>query len=576
MSLESQDLIETDVLVVGGGLAGCWAALRAAELVPKVVLADKAVVARSGDAVFCHDILAPMPEDKLNVWLQEAVEHSEYLSDQRFGEVLLREEGDRIADMVKWGVPFEKDKAGNLFLSLGRGHKSSRVVLCDCRKLMEIMRREVLARGAKLAERVMVTELLTSDGQHPSCGRIAGALGIDTRSGKLVVFKAKAVVLCTGVTSLKLHTCFADNLTGDAQAMAFRAGAELGDMEFGAGGVKFTCVHNDQLIVSSLMPFQTQGAQIVNGAGERFMETCLPDRKERLATFGLLMQAATREVIEGRGPLFFDMRHFTPEHHQQMKRILPLRTFPLYQAGLNPAKDLIPCRVLLTYLGGGVGMDIDGEATVPGLLAGGIAAHFMGWSEGLSGAMLAFCNVFGYRAGERAAKIVEEAGPVDIDQGQVERLRDILLAPAAREKGLAPMEIYHRLNKTLMQPEFSVFRSESSINRTLEEIRRCMAEDMPRVLANNAHELVKANEARNFLEVLVPICIAALERKESRLSHYRVEYPYRDDKDWLNWVMVRKEDGEIKVRLEPVPVESNRIKPRSRERIPAPVQLSQQ
>ncbi|MEE8450171.1 MAG: FAD-binding protein [Thermodesulfobacteriota bacterium] len=574
MSFSSQDLIETDVLVVGGGLAGCWAALRAAELVPNVVLADKAVVARSGDAVFCHDILAPMPEDKLDIWLREVVEHSEYLSDQRFVEIVLQEEGARIADMVKWGVPFERDEAGDLFLSLGRGHKSSRVVLCDCRKLMEIMRREVLARGVRLAERVMVTELLTSDGQNPTCGRIAGALGIDTRSGKVVVFKAKAVVLCTGVISLKLHTCFADNLTGDAQAMAFRAGAELGALEFVSGGIKFTCVHNGQLIVSSLMPFQTQGAQIVNKLGERFMESCLPERKERGATFGLLMQAATKELIEGRGPLFFDMRHFTPEHHQQMKRILPLRTFPLYQAGLNPAKDLIPCQVLLTYFRGGVTMDIDGESTIPGLLAGGVAAHFLGWSEGLSGSMLALCNVFGYRAGERAAKIVGEAGPVKIDQGQVERLKDVLLAPAKRGKGLAPMDIYHRLNKTLIQPEFCLFRSESGVSNALGEIRRCMAEDMPRVFARDAHELIKANEARNFLEVLVPTSIAALERKESRLSHYRVEYPYRDDKEWLKWVMVRKDNGGIKVRFQPVPVESNRIKPPSRERIPAPVQLS--
>src|SRR3972149_5689386 len=155
----SEIMVETDVLVVGGGLAGCWAALRAREFTPSVTLVDKAVVARSGITLYCHDMIAPMPKAEVEAWLNDVVVHADYLSDQAYAETLLREQGDRVNDLVRFGVPFERDEAGNLFLGLGRGHVASRVVLYDGRKLMEVMRKEVLKREIKLVERVMVSDL---------------------------------------------------------------------------------------------------------------------------------------------------------------------------------------------------------------------------------------------------------------------------------------------------------------------------------------------------------------------------------------------------------------------------------
>lgn len=173
------------------------------------------------------------------------------------------------------------------------------------------MRAQLLSQGVRLVERVMVIELLTSDGYHPTQGRVVGALGIHTRNGQSVVFKAKAVVQATGTMGHKLHGCYADNLTGDGQAMAFRAGAEHLNLEFSFipgfhGFVK------GKLAILAIMPFQTQGAHIINSLGQRFMKNYMPERMERLSTFGLLALAWSKEVLERRGPVYFDMRHFTP------------------------------------------------------------------------------------------------------------------------------------------------------------------------------------------------------------------------------------------------------------------------
>lgn len=572
MAKPEEEIVETDLLVAGGGLAGCWAAIAASDLGAKVTLVDKGAVARSGDAVFCHDLLAPTPEKELDTWLKEMVEHAEYMMDQDFAWVLLSEEGDRIRKMQDFGVPFERDEAGQLFLSVGRGHISSKTVLCDCRKMMEVMRKEVCRRPINLVERVMVTDLLTSDGVLPTQGRVVGALGIHGRTGKLSIFKAKAVFLSTGVVGFKLHTQYADNLTGDAQAMAFRAGAELAGLEFGFSP-RFVGLHKGRVYTQSLMPFQTQGAHLVNSQGYRYMESYAPKKMERLSTCGLLALASVNELLEGRGPVYFDMRHFSPEHHEQLRRILPLRMAPLDAINLDPGKELIECAPLVCYLGGGgIKINVHGESSLPGLLAGGIASH-AGAGEWVSGAMLGVCNVFGYRAGIRAAALAKELGEVKINRDQVQRLKSLTLAPGKKETGVGPMEIFRRLGSKMVKPEYTIVKSERKIKEMLAEIRAIAAQDLPRLSAQDAHGLIKANEARNFVDFLEPLFIASLERRESRLTHYRLEYPYRDDGQWLKWVVVKKKDSTPVVSYEPTIKADSSVKPAESKRIPSPIKV---
>lgn len=569
----SEERLETDVLVIGGGCAGSWAALRAKELGVRVTLVDKGVVARTGTTVYCHDLMAPMPEEEEETWLKEVVEHTEYMSDQQYALIMLREGGDRIKNLIDWGMPFERDEKGELYQAIGRGHTVSKVVLYDGRKMMEVLRRQLLARGVELVERVMVTDLLTCQ------GRVTGAVGLHTRTGKFFVFKAKAVVLCTGMISGKLHFSYADNLTGDGRAMAFSAGAELAGLEF-TFNPNFSCPYAGGFATGTgLIQFQTLGAFILNARGERFMEKYVPERKERRSHFGFLALAMMKEIMEGRGPVYFDMRHFSEEKLQQVRRIIPITMAGLDNAGIDPSKELVECRPLVISFGtsrnGGIKVNAEGESSLPGLLAAGVEAHFAGASESLSGGMIAACQVFGHRAGERAAQIALGADGPGIDEQELARARSLVFSPLEKRKGIKPREIYNRLMRKIIQPQYSLIKSQGTIKEMLKEIENTAQEDLSRVAASDIHELIKANEVRNFLTILEPIYISALERTESRLAHYRVEYPYRDDIDWLKWVKVKKEKGKVLVDFYPIPIEGSRIKPEKRERLGSPITFSQ-
>ncbi|MEE8448606.1 MAG: FAD-binding protein [Thermodesulfobacteriota bacterium] len=578
MSLAEMETLDCDLLVVGAGCAGCWAAIRAAELGARVILAEKGTVARSGTTLYCHDMLAPAKEEEVEEWLPEIVEHAEYMSDQRFAEILVREQGERVKDMLALGVPFEMDKEGKLFQDVGRGHIKSRVILYDGRKLMEILRSQAIARGVRLVERVAVFHLLTSDGCHPSGGRVIGAIGLNTRTGKVIVFRAKAVMLSTGMVSSKVHFTFADNLTGDGQMMALRAGAKLAGLEFACNFKFISPLGKRAHSGSGFIQFQTLGAYIVNAKGERFMERYLPARKERRATKVLLAQGMVKELMEGRGPVYFDMRHFTPEMWARAGRIIPTTVSNLESTGFNYQKDLVRVHPLVIDFGTsgshGICIDEQGQASLPGLLAGGVAAQFKGCTEFLSGAYISYCSVFGYRAGERASQLAKEWGLQDLAKDQVQQLAQEMLAPINRRNGLRPEEVYHKLVIKLARPEIGIIKNQAKIEEMLAEVRKVAKEDLPRVGAQDVHQLIKANEVRNFVEYLEPIFMCSKERTETRLTHYRLDYPYRDDENWLKWITVKREESGLKLGFMPVPIDTNPIKPKERKRLSPPIQFS--
>ena len=143
-------IIDTDVLVIGGGLAGCWAAISAKESADRVTLLEKAVVARSGASTFTNSMLAPPPEGEVDAWLTEIVEAGEYLNDQEWVRNLLLEQPLRVEQMAGWGVPFERDSEGRLRRTPGRGHKKTGLIMCNGHRLMEAMKKKVLDSGVEL------------------------------------------------------------------------------------------------------------------------------------------------------------------------------------------------------------------------------------------------------------------------------------------------------------------------------------------------------------------------------------------------------------------------------------------
>ncbi len=573
---QDYEVLESDVLVIGAGMAGLMAAIRAKDFAEKVILVEKGKVTRSSVSMFCHAYGASVPEDVFEPLLEEIVERSAYLADQSWFEIFLKEAGDRVSDMEKWGVIFEKDEKGNLKLDAIRGQRIKCCVLAEGKQLIEAMAKEALRRGVKFVERVAVTDLLTSDGKHPTEGHVIGVVGIHTRTGQFVVFKSGAVVIASGSMSPKLHYAYMDNITGDGYAMAFRAGADIAGMEFAP--VYTFNTWNRKFSTGGQGQFQHEGAKLVNRLGEEFLRKYPTAAKDRIAfeghdDFGELCRAMAVENLEGRGPVYFDLRGWSQEKLDRIRKVLPFTMMAFDEAGVNMKEQLVEttpvCSTYATGCESGIRVNTLGGSTIGGLYAAGAACMYGKGPlpQGLSA-------VGGYRAGENAARWARDTESADIYREQAESLKQAVFSPLQRKNGIAPEQVYYSVNKVVIPWEASLFKQEKRIKEVLAEIRRIARDDLPKMKANDIHELVKATEATNFVMLMELVNIAALERKESRTGHYREDYPYQDDRDWLKWILLKNDGkGGVQLKIEPVPLGCYAIMPDSLSRKPSPVQF---
>ena len=569
------EVYESDVLVIGGGMAGLFAAIRAKDFVDRVILVDKAKVTRSGGSVHAHAYGAPASEGDYGKRLEELVRRSAYLADQSWFEVVLKETGDRLRDMEQWGVLFERDEQGNYKGDAIRGQSKGSVVLAHGKQVIESIAHEALRRGVRFVERVAVTDLLTSDGAHPTGGHVAGAVGVHTRTGRFAVFRSKAVVIATGLLSPKLHFFAMDNITGDGYAMAFRAGAEITGLEFGAQNF---CVWNRKFTFSGVGQFQHGGARLLNRLGEEFLHKYEGASREFVGFEGHFDQGALCRAIavenrEGRGPCYFDCRAWDREKLDRLRKVLPLtmKAFDEPGVGVDLTKTPVEATPLPLIYGtscqSGIRINTAGETIIGGLYAAGAAAFYGGGpSPQTLGA------VGGYRAGTHAARWSREMEFSDAILPQAESLQEALFLPLNRKDGVRPDQIYESVNRLVTPWEASLFKNERRLCDGIARIRQIARDNLPGLMAADVHELVKAAECRNFV-LLMELCnVAALERKESRMAHYREDYPYTDDRDWRKWILLKNgADGAVRVSVEPVPLGCSAILPDRLTRKPAPV-----
>ncbi|MDP2727415.1 MAG: FAD-binding protein, partial [Dehalococcoidia bacterium] len=466
--------IEADVLVVGGGLAGCWAAIRASDCSIPVVLVDKARVSRSGASTFAAGVmLAPQAEDDLAAWREEIVKAGDYLNDQDWVDVLLKEQVERIDDMARWGFPFERDDGGRLIRTVGRGHHNSRILMFHGKKPMEQMRRQCLKRGVRLLERIMVTDILTSDGKHPTQGRVVGALGVHTRTGQTYLFKCKALVMAAGAVGVRKGCGFVDNVSGDGVAAAFRAGAQLTGMEFCV--CTNIAVWQRKYMAGGINMIQGSGARIVNARGERFMEKYDPVLLERARTH-VLGKAFAKEVLEGRGPIYVDMRHFPSEVFDRFRRVIPKTMQVFDAAGIDPSKEMVECTPSVGCpaswsCNGGIRVSLQCETTLPGLLAAGSCTKALPHGTyAVGGLNLAYCCVSGHRAGDRAAQLASVVTYGEPDGGQVGVLLKETLGSLDRKEGPKPDELTERIRSITTPAQHSFFKHEKRIRQVIDQL----------------------------------------------------------------------------------------------------------
>ncbi len=555
-------IVKSDVLIIGGGTAGCMAAVEARERNPraKVVIAEKAHVERSG----C--LAAGM--NAINAYLHpgETPEtFTAYVRADSLGlireDVVLasaREINAAVEKVESWGLPILKDANGN-YAPRGRWN-----IKINGERLKPILADAAERAGAEVYNRVNVTDLLV-DG-----GRVVGAVGFGVRDGAFYIFRANATIVATGGAaglyrpnnpgSAHHKTWYPPFNAGAGYAIGIRAGAEMTSFE-----MRFIALRTKDAIAPTGTLALGFGASQVNAKGERFMQTRFGSVGGDGAPTPLRVYGPTLELKEGRGPCYLDTRGLSEEDVHRLKASY-LDMYPgivLYWAanGIDPSKEPIEiCGTEPYVVGGhcqaGYWIDPDRSTTLPGLFAAGDVAggnpyKFVSgaWAEGIIAARSAIDYV------ERLDGSALNRDPAD--DPRIELLQKRTFAPLVRYDetgdGVAPFEMEERLQKVMDEYAggISTFY-EMNEERLLVALKQVMKlkDQVKYLVAADLHELLNAHEVIDRLDVAEVLVHHLIHRKETRWPGYqtRLDYPDRDDERWLKFVNSRRRaDGMIEM-----------------------------
>jgi L-aspartate oxidase len=504
---------ETDYLIVGAGIAGLRAAIELCET-GRVMVVTKEALGESNTHYAQGGIAVAMGGDEdVSLHLEDTVRAGDGLVDREAARILVEEGPLRVEELLRWGTGFDREN-GRLMLTREGAHSRNRILHANGDATGAEIGRSLLAH-ARAQKNITLLEWTTTADLIVENGAVVGAvlLGLD---GELVAVRARAVLLASGgAGQVYSDTTNPAVATGDGIAMAWRAGAEISDMEF----YQF---HPTALSLPGVPRFllsealRGEGAYLVNAQGERFMERYHP-----------LLELAPRDVVaraivrEGTGPggeqlpVYLDMRHVT--------KIDPHKRFPgisafLAQHRLELSRDLVPVRPAAHYLMGGVRTDVDGRTSLARLYAAGEVA-----CTGVHGANRLASNSLleGLVFGARAAEAMREAQAVSSGA-----------SPARQYEEFSPENVA-ALQKSLQQQmwrDAGLLRDAEGLTAMLRELESL------RVVPSAERA---ALEFANLHAVAELIVLSALARGESRGAHFRNDYPRRDDAQFARHSVAR-------------------------------------
>ncbi len=547
-------VIETDVLVIGGGLSGLWAANAAAEAGARVLVVEKGPADWGGlGSMAGGDMEAALPQENVEDFVQDLVYYYDGLCEQPLIEEIFKYSYERLQDYRKWGVEFLTGPDGKL---KGIPQRSLEHVKLYPAKLgtqggPDMVRglvKEGNRLGVKRMGRTMITDLLKTG------GRIAGAIGFSTFTGEFFIFKAIAVLLATGQSGWKSTRAMS---SGEGMWMAVRAGVDVSNCEF-------LNVHNQPRLYewegqTKMLPL---GARFVNAKNETFMDRYSPkfgtNTDPHYNIHGMAIEAR-----EGRGPCYLDTSPVKPEDIEIVKPQSGwqlLNYEKLKQLGIDTFKDKTEWMPQPVSINGGLVAALDGETCIKGLyLAGRVRRIDTGVYMG--GFALLNTAVTGHIAGLSVVKYCKSSRQADIREEDVRLLRKKLLAPLGKE-GIAPKQVLTEIQKAVFPYQVCIIKSEKSLKKALDAVNRVRQEMLPKMTAGDPHYLGKLVEVQGIARMTECFLRASLLRTESRAGHYREDYPDRDDRKWLKWIVISLYGDELVLRTEPVPVDSYKYKPR--------------
>ncbi|MFH1386555.1 MAG: L-aspartate oxidase [bacterium] len=512
---------ECDLLIIGGGIAGLTAALEASKS-SKVILLTKGKIGETATEKAQGGIAAAIDQlrDSTEFHFEDTIAAGAGLCDEKAVRVLVTEGVDRVKDLIEMGARFDRaetEAGGGYALALEGAHKRRRILHAGDETGREIERtlgRKVVSEG-----KVEIHQQMTGIDLIMNNGRCAGASALNQQTNQLTNYFAKATLLATGgVCQTYLYTTNPSFATGDGVAMAYRAGAEVTDLEFvqfhPTALVQFKQFEDlialPQFLISEAV--RGEGGVLLNNRGERFMER-YHDQLE-LAPRDIVSRSIVEEMkATSADHVFLSLKNIGPD---KIKHRFPMIYKTCLERGLDITKDNIPVAPAAHYFMGGIKTDINGATNIPGLFAAGECA-----STGVHGANRLASNsllegtVFGYRAAVQAGKVGKSVSLLDKKTLPSNQLTN---QPTNR---LNPVEIqrFKLVIKAAMWHGAGIIRSKEGLEETLHKLR-AIPEDFCDF------------EVRNMLIVAILIAQAALDRTESRGAHYRTDYPRTDDKAW--------------------------------------------
>src|SRR5436853_568401 len=502
MANHDYEVHEHDVIVIGAGGAGLRAAIEAAVQGVSVGLVCKSLLGKAHTVMAEGGIAASLgnvwPEDNWQVHFRDTMRGGKMLNNWRMAQLHAQEAPERVLELERWGALFDRTKDGRILQRDFGGHRYARLAHVGDRTGLEMIRTlqyHGIHQGIDVYMECKVERLL-KDGD-----RVCGAFGYWRNTGKLVLFKAKAVVLATGgVGKAWKVTSNSWEYTGDGQSLALWAGADLIDMEFvqfHPTGMVWPPSVRGILVTEGV---RGDGGTLKNNLGERFMFRYIPeyfraetadteaeadrwytDKTNNRRTPDLLprdevARAINAEVKAGRGSphggVFLDICARRPADY--IKKRLPSMYHQFKElADVDITKDPMEVGPTCHYVMGGVRVDADSAAsTVPGLFAAGEVAGGLHGSNRLGGNSLADLLVFGRRAGLHAALYAKNlGGQLGVEPSEVESLAREALEPFSRAGGENPYAIQHELEEA-MQRLVGIIRTESELREAIGAIER--------------------------------------------------------------------------------------------------------
>jgi succinate dehydrogenase / fumarate reductase, flavoprotein subunit len=589
MALRNIETHEHDVLIIGAGGAGLRAAIEASAQGVSVGLVCKSLLGKAHTVMAEGGIAAALsnvdPKDNWQVHFRDTMKGGRMLNNWRMAQLHAMEAPERVKELERWGAVFDRTKDGTILQRAFGGHTYKRLCHVGDHTGLEMIRTLQdygVHQGIDVYMECTVTRLLKD------AGRISGAFGYFREDGRYVLFKAKAIVLATGGTGRAFPvTSNSWEYTGDGLALAYESGAELIDMEFiqfHPTGMVWPPGVRGLLVTEGV---RGEGGILRNALGERFMFKYLPEatRKEyaaneeearrwvdatlagvqsdalrppELSTRDNVARSIYTEVKEGRGSphggVYLDISYLDPE---RVKKKLPSMYHQFKDlADVDITKVPMEVGPTMHYTMGGVKVDADtAQSCVSGLFAAGEVAAGLHGANRLGGNSLSDLIVFGQRAGLGAANYVRSLpNTPQVSQDDVETGINEMEAPLQRTEGFNPYQLQSELHNILSN-YVGIFRIEDELAKAvtlLEDLKRKAQRTIGGIDRHYNPGWHLCKDMKNMLICAQAITQSALERKESRGAHSRLDYPNAEDSYGTFNFCTYKDGDQLKLKRIPV------------------------